>query len=86
MKLNHDFIAHSSNGDTVLVPLGTASFSGIVRGNATFREIVSLLKEDISEPEIVSALLQRFDAAEDVIARDVRKALDELRSVGALDE
>ena len=29
---------------------------------------------------------QRFDAPEDVIARDVKKALEGLRKIGALDE
>ena len=32
------------------------------------------------------SLAQRFDAPEQVIAADVQKALESLRSIGALDE
>ena len=86
MKLKSDFIVHSSNHETILVPIGGSDFSGIVKGNATLGEILDLLKADVSESELVKALRERFDVSEDIIARDVKKALDELRAIGALDE
>jgi hypothetical protein len=57
-----------------------------VRGNKTLGAILALLKEDTTEEAIVAAMKERFDAPEDVIARDVKKALAELRKIGALDE
>ncbi|MBQ6053545.1 MAG: PqqD family protein [Clostridia bacterium] len=55
-------------------------------GNATFGAIVQLLEKEISEKEIVAALKSRFDANEELIASDVKKALENLRAAGALEE
>ncbi len=86
MKLKSGFIVHSSNNETILVPVGGSEFSGIVKGNETLGEILALLKTDISESELVRAMQSRFEAPEDVIVADVRKAVSELRAIGALDE
>jgi hypothetical protein len=86
MKLNKDFIVHHTAGESLLVPVGSADFSGLVRGNKTFGAVLDLLKRDTTETEIVSALAARFDAPASVIAADVDKALAELRKIGALDE
>ena len=86
MKLNKDFISHSIAGESMLVPTGKAEFSGLVRGNKTFGVIVELLKNDTTEAEIVAAIRDRYDAPEGVVENDVKKALEELRKIGALDE
>ena len=85
MKLNKDFILHISEGETMLVPTGKANFSGIVRGNKTLGAVLELLAEDTTEAEIVAAMKGRFDAPEDVIVRDVKKALEGLSKIGAID-
>lgn len=86
MKLKKEFITHDTGKESLLVPTGNADFSGLVRGNKTLGAILALLKEDTTEEAIVAAMKERFDAPEDVIARDVKKALAELRKIGALDE
>ena len=86
MKLNKDFIVHSQNGESMLVPLGGAAFSGIVRGNETLGAVLELLKTETSEAAIVDAMRARFDAPEGAVERDVAKALAELRKIGAIDE
>lgn len=86
MKLKKEFIAHDTGTESLLVPTGGAGFSGLVRGNKTLGAILALLKEDTTEKAIVAAMKERFDAPEDVIARDVKKALSELRKIEALDE
>lgn len=86
MKLNKSFIVHHTAGESLLVPVGGAGFSGIVRGNKTFGAVLELLKQETTEAEIVSALKARFDAPESVITADVDKALKELRQIGALHE
>ena len=75
MKLSKDFLIHNTNSDTVLVPVGGTGFS-----------VLELLKTDVSEEEIVASLKSRFDAPEGAIERDVKKALNELRKIGAIDE
>ena len=86
MKLSKDFILHISDGETILVPAGNAKFSGIVRGNKTLGAVLELLRQDTTEDEIVAAMKKRFDAEEDVLRRDVKKALAALSKIGAIDK
>ncbi|MDO4404335.1 MAG: PqqD family protein [Atopobiaceae bacterium] len=85
MKLKEEYITHEIGDGLVLVPTGSASWSGFVRGNKTFGAILSLLREDTTEEAIVAAMRERFDAPEGAIERDVARAISELRKVGALD-
>ena len=86
MKLSKDFILHTTDGEVVLVPTGTAKFSGVVRGNKTLGAVLELLRDETTEEKIVSAMKARFDAPEEIISRDVKKALEGLRKIGAIDE
>ena len=86
LKLNNKFLLHNTDNDSVLVPAGNAGFSGVVRGNKTLGAVLELLKNDTTEAEIISAMKSRFDAPDGAIEHDVKKALSELRSIGALDE
>ena len=86
MKLNKEFLLHNTGNESILVPTGSANFSGVVRGNKTLGAVLELLKEDTTEAELVAALKARFDAPEGAVERDVQKALSELRKIGALDE
>ena len=85
MKLKKDFIVHNSEGESLLVPTGNAGFSGIVKGNKTFGAILELLKNDTTEEEITAAMRARFDAPEEAVSRDVKKAIEKLREIGAID-
>ena len=86
MKLNENFIVHKTEIETILVPVGGTEFSGVMKGNAILGDILAVLKEDVTEEGIVTALEEMYDAPEGAIGRDVAKALSELREIGALDE
>ena len=86
MKLKKEFISHDTDVESLLVPTGSAGWSGLVKGNKTLGAILTLLKDDTTENEIIAAMKARFDAPEEVIARDVSRALTELRKIGAIDE
>ena len=86
MKLRKGFITHDTGTESLLVPAGDAGWAGIVKGNKTLGAILALLKEDTTEDAVIAAMKQRFDAPEEIIARDVKKVLSELRKIGALDE
>jgi hypothetical protein len=86
MKLNGNFIVHRTERETLLVPVGGSGFAGIVKGNATLGDILSLLEQDITAPALLEAMAARYDAPVDALARDVDRALAELRAIGALDE
>ena len=85
MKLKKEFVAHNSKGESILVPTGKAKFSGVVKGNKTLGEILELLKTDTTETAIVDSLESRFDAPREVIERDVRKVIDALTDIGAIE-
>ena len=86
MKLNENFLVHSTGHDTIMAPTGKAGFSGVVRGGKTLGVMLEALKNDVTEEEIVAAMRARFDAPEGVIEADVAKSLEELRKIGAIDE
>lgn len=85
MKLKPEFIIHNAGDEALLVPVGGAPFSGLVKGNKTLGAVLDLLKADTTEAEIVAALCARYDAPEETISADVRRALAELRRIGATD-
>ena len=86
MRLSDDFVVHEMGDEQILVPTGSASFSGMIRNNRTAAFIVNQLREGASEEEIISRMTSTFDVRKDTAAADVRKILDGLRSVGALVE
>ena len=86
MKLKKEYIAHDTGSESLLVPMGGAGWAGVVKGNKTLGAILGFLKEDTSEAAIIDAMKERFDAPEDIICGDVKKAIAELRNIGALDE
>ncbi len=86
MKLNKNFLLHNTDGESILVPAGSAGFSGVVRGNQTLGAVLEKLKEETTEAELITALHSRFQAPEGAIEKDVAKVIAELRKIGALDE
>ena len=86
MKLNKEFLLHNTGSESILVPYGSAGFSGVVRGNKTLGAVLELLKEETTETEMISVLKNRFDAPDGAVEKDVAKVLAELRRIGALDE
>ncbi len=86
MKLKEGFITRQTDGEQIMVAVGGASFAGIVRSNKTAAFIVDSLKTETTKEAIVEAMAEKYDAPKDIIAGDVEKILDKLRSIGALDE
>ena len=86
MKLKKEFITHNTDSESLLVPTGAAGFSGLVKGNKTLGVILDLLKDDTTVADIIAAMKARFNVPEEIITRDVNKAISELRKIGAIDE
>jgi hypothetical protein len=86
MKLRKEFLLHNTGNESILVPTGAAGFSGVMRGNRSLGAILEMLRTDTDEAALVSAMKARFEAPEGAIEADVKKALAELRGIGALDE
>ena len=89
MKLKEDYIIYNASEEE-LIAIATGdeadNFNGLLRANKTAGAIMEYLKEEMSEDELVSRMLERFDASEEEIREGVKDVLDTLRSVGALEE
>ncbi|MDD3279909.1 MAG: PqqD family protein [Lachnospiraceae bacterium] len=86
MKLNSNFITHDTEDEQVMVATGSTAFAGLVRNNKTAAFIVEQLKEETTLDKIVDAVFTKYDAPRDVIEKDVRKIIDSLKGIGAIDE
>ena len=69
-----------------MVSAGNIKFSGLVGSNRTAAFIVDCLKSETSESELVEKMIEKYDAPKEIISKDVKKILDTLRSIGAIDE
>ena len=85
MKLKDTYITHDSDGEQILLDT-SSSFAGLIRNNKTAAFIVECLKEETTQEKIVEAMLEKYDAPKDVLAKDVADVIEKLRKVGALDE
>ena len=85
MKLKKEYVTHNDGEQQMMVDT-SAKFSGLVRNNKTAAYIVDLLKSEITEEQIVAKMLEKYNVEESVLKKDVRRILDILRSVGAIDE
>ena len=86
MKLKDGFITHEMDGKQLLVGTGRTGFAGMEESNQTAAFLVDLLKTETSRDQLLAAMLEKYDVAEDVASRDLDKVLETLRSIGALDE
>ncbi len=86
MKINSGFIAHNDGEDKLLVSTGATKFSGLVRSNPTAGFIIECLEQDTTEDEIVEKMQQKWEVSDEIARRDVRKIIEQLRGIGAIDE
>jgi hypothetical protein len=86
MKINSAFLTHDDGDQKLLVSTGASKFSGLVRSNETAGFIIGCLEKETTEAEIVAKMQKKYDGPKDVMERDVRKIIDQLRKIGAIDE
>ncbi|MBQ8979038.1 MAG: PqqD family protein [Oscillospiraceae bacterium] len=85
MKLKKDFIVHRTEDECLIVPLGGASFSGMVRGNESSGVIFDCLNNDTTIDAIVKELMDRYEAPEETVRNDVNNVINKLKKIGALE-
>lgn len=88
MKICEGFITYTTGDEQIMVAAGTAAerFRGMVRSNATAAFIIDCLREETTLDALVDQVEAKYDAPRTVIEGDVRRILDVLRQIGALDE
>ena len=85
MKLNKNFLVHTTGNDTVVVPTADAGFSGVIKGNETLGAILDLLKKDTTEENMIESMLKVYNAPRDIIENDVKTTISRLKEIGAID-
>jgi len=86
MRLSDQFVIHDTGAEQIMVPVGSAAFSGMVRSNRTAAFIVDCLREDTTEEAIIRKLLEKYDVSEERAGADVRAIVEKLRGIGAIVE
>ena len=86
MRLKDDFILHNTGEDFVIIATGeaTKNFNGIIKLNNMGGEIVSFLSNNISEEEIVKAIVEKYEVDYDTAKEDIKNILDSLRKAGVI--
>ena len=85
MKLNRGFLTHTDGENKILVSTGATEFSGLVRGNKTAGFIIECLEKETTENEIVAKMQKKWNVSDETARKDVRKIIEKLRGIGAID-
>lgn len=86
MKINSGFITHNDGEDKLLVTTGATKFSGLVRSNSSAGFIIECLENETTEDEIIAKMCRKWDVSDEIARRDVRKVVEQLRGIGAIDD
>ena len=86
MKIKREFALREIAGDILLVPTGKTALdlNGMLTLNAVGAEIWKMLPEMENEDEIVSRLMQEYEADPKQMKHDVGEFLNKLRELGIL--
>lgn len=86
MRLKDDFILHNTGEDFVIIATGeaTKNFNGIIKLNNMGGEIVSFLSNDISEEDIIKAIVEKYEVEYEIAREDILNLLDSLRKAGVI--
>jgi hypothetical protein len=80
MKIDKSFILREIAGDYVIVPTGETAlqFNGLITVNEVGAFLWEKLQEEITEQELVEAVLAEYEVDADTAQKDVSEFLDYL--------
>ena len=84
MKLKDNFITQDINDKQMMIDI-TNNFNGIIKSNETAAFIINELKSNTTIDNIVSKMLEIYDASEEEIRKDVESIISKLKNIGAID-
>lgn len=85
MKLKYTMEIIELDGRPMAVPVDAGDeFSGVLHMNETTADILEILKNDVTEDEIVVKLKEEYEAPEEDIRRNVQKVMGILRENGLI--
>ncbi len=86
MKLRYEFVVQEVSDSFIAVAVGAdaSKFNGIVKMNKTSAFVFDQLKNDVTEDEIVAKMLEKYDAEEKRIRKDVKDFIAKLSEADLL--
>lgn len=87
MKVLLDFVLREVAGETLLIPAGRTALNlnGMLTLNELGAEIWRMLPEAKNEEEIISKILEEYDAQPEEVRRDVAEFFGKLRELGIIE-
>ena len=88
MKIKKDFVLRDVAGQSIVVPVGEAAitFNAMITLNESGKLLWENLLNDITEEQLVTALLHEYDVSEETAKADVSAFLNKMREADLLDE
>ncbi len=87
MKLKYKFVVQEVSDGFVAVVVGAdaSKFNGIIRMNKTSAFVFEQLQEGATEDEIVARMMDKYDAEEKVMRKDVKDFVAKLSEADLLE-
>ena len=86
MKIKKELVKREIAGDTILVPVGKTVYDS--RGMFIMNELGGFLWDRLeaaeTEQDLLNAVLDEYDVAEETAMQDIREFLEKLRDMGIL--
>lgn len=88
MKLKYNFAIQEVTDFWAAVPVGkdAKKYHGVMSLNESAKDMMELLRDDITEEQLVKKMLDTYDVPEEQLRRDVAELLQQLREADVLDE
>lgn len=86
MKIKNGFILRKVGGQNVVVAVGKASleFNGIIRLNDTGKFLWEQMKGDVTEEQLLDAMLTAYDIDRETAEKDISAFIDKLKGADLL--
>lgn len=88
MKIKDTFLLKNVAGKTIVVPVGKATldFNAIITLNETGAFLFAKLQEkDMTESELISALLEEYDVSEEQAKNDIERFVKSITDAGVVE-
>lgn len=88
MKLSGSFVLREVAGEWLAIPVGETAlkFGGMIVLNPTSRVIWETLQQNVTETDIVDAIMQRFEITAEEAQADVRAFLEQMKAESLVTE
>ena len=88
MKIKGNFVLKTVAGQSIVVPIGDAAitFNAMITLSESGKFLWENLLNDVTEDDLVKALLAEYEVSEDVARADTYEFLNKMREADLLDE